>query len=81
MKITTQTIFTPPIVVYDTEDKMPPSGIGKAIKDFMKPVVQVTASNGGMLYKTGEFYSPYGLHILVLLGLLTIGYVGYKAVK
>jgi hypothetical protein len=81
MKITTQTIFTQPIVVYDTADKSPPSGLPKLIKNIMKPVVQVKTDDGRVLYKTGEFYHPYGLDILLLIGIGLIGYLGYKAVK
>lgn len=81
MKIVAQTIFMPPVTLYDTEQRSPDTGSTKAIKQFLKPVVQVTTSKGETLYKTGEFYSPTGFYILMTILGLTAGYLLYKAVK
>jgi hypothetical protein len=44
------------MTVYDSESaKDPKGGAGKAIYRFMDPVVAVTADDGTVLYKSGEF--------------------------
>ena len=54
MKVTVQTRLSPPVTVYDGSEES--SGAGKAIKDFLSPVITVTDDQGNMIYQMGESY-------------------------
>ena len=74
MKIVAQIAFTPPVTVYDSVPSAEgESGVVKAVKNFFNPVVQVQGDDGTPIYSTGDFYTPWGLY--VLLGLGTVGIV------
>jgi len=80
MKVMIQTIFTPPLNVYDTNSpNQEPSdgGIGRLLLKFLNPVVAVTDDNGNALYQTNSFYTPIGMYGLMGAGLL-IGYFFYR---
>lgn len=81
MKIKVQTIFNPPLTVYDTAGPVRDSGGAKAAKAFLKPVVQVVTDDGGIVYKSGDFYQPVGFYIAGgIVGLLLL-WAGYKLLK
>ena len=77
MRIVAQTIFTPPLVIYDTAGKPMEEGTRKLIKGIVRPTVQVLTDEGRPLYKTGDFYTPYGYYFTI--GALLFGALGIVA--
>jgi hypothetical protein len=78
MKVYVQTTLTPQMKVYDTstptDASSEDSGIGKTIRNMLKPVVQVTDDNDTILYKSGDFYEPVVSYILLGLFGIAAGY-------
>jgi hypothetical protein len=69
MFIQIQTKLTEPITIYDsTAPVSEPSGF----MSWLQPVVQVKLSDGSILYKTGDFYTPSSIGKYAFLGVTGI---------
>lgn len=79
MILQAQTIFNPPMTIYDSD--APDTG-PSLLKKILNPVIQVQQGNF-TLYKTGDFYDDNSTtNILLALGILAgIGYGAYRLLK
>jgi hypothetical protein len=72
MKVLIQTklplTHSPVMTVYDSDGPKSEGGAGKAIYNYLNPIVAVTADDGTVLYKSGDFkpvnYLAFGAVLL-----------------
>jgi len=80
MKIYAQTAFSPVMNVYDSKAPKTDSNLGPVLKALVRPVVKVTDDDGTVIYKTGEFYTPWLMYAsIAFVSLLVINAIDKRS--